>query len=74
MARTKRAESQAECLYYKGWVCEDHPDQPWGHDGCGAAGELCTNPECDKDADSIFLTIQCRVQPEEENRPIRKLN
>ena len=45
------------CFYR--WVCEDHPDQPWEHDGCGAAGELCTNPQCDKDADSIFLTVHC---------------
>jgi hypothetical protein len=22
--------------------------------GCGAAGELCTNPQCNKDADAIF--------------------
>ena len=21
-----------------GWVCEDHPDKPWEHDGCGGAG------------------------------------
>jgi hypothetical protein len=28
-----------------GWVCEDHPDQPWEHDGCGAAGAPCAcNP------------------------------
>jgi hypothetical protein len=24
-----------------------------GHEGCGAAGELCTNPQCDKDPDSV---------------------
>jgi hypothetical protein len=27
----------AICPCNKGWICEDHPDQPWGHDGCGAA-------------------------------------
>jgi hypothetical protein len=21
------------CLCNNGWVCEDHPDQPWGHRG-----------------------------------------
>jgi len=28
-----------------GWVCEEHPDRPWEHDGCGGAGagRLC-NP------------------------------
>jgi hypothetical protein len=28
-----------------GWLCEEHPDQPWEHDGCGAAGMKCVcNP------------------------------
>jgi hypothetical protein len=26
------------------WVCEQHPDQPWDHDGCKSAGDPC--PEC----------------------------
>lgn len=25
----------------KGWVCEEHADKPWQHDGCGDAGEPC---------------------------------
>lgn len=24
-----------------GWVCEAHPNLPWQHDGCGAAGAPC---------------------------------
>jgi hypothetical protein len=24
-----------------GWVCEEHLDQPWQHDGCGGAGAGC---------------------------------
>jgi hypothetical protein len=68
----KRLESQTECPCYKGWVCEDHPGQPWSHDDCVAAGELCTNPQCDKDADSIFLTVHCRVPPGRRKPPIRK--
>ena len=52
--------------------CEDHPDRPWQHNDCGTAGDLCTNPQCDKDADSIFLTVQCRVQPGRRKPPIRK--
>lgn len=28
-----------------GWVCEEHTDKPWGHDGCGGAGVPCVcNP------------------------------
>ena len=44
------------CLCISGWICEDHPDQPYGHEGCGAAGELCTNPECDK-MQILFLNL-----------------
>ena len=54
-----RIKKPTTCWCFYGWVCEDHPDQPWGDDGCGAAGELCTNPQCDKDPDSIFLSVQC---------------
>ena len=29
-----------------GWVCEDHPDKPWEHEGCGGAGAPCfCNPK-----------------------------
>jgi hypothetical protein len=60
------------CSCFDGWVCEDHPNQPWGHEGCGAAGELYRNPDCDKDPDSIFLTVHCGVQPGRKKPPIRK--
>jgi transposase len=29
-----------------GWICEDHPDQPMGHEHCGGAGMPCQNPAC----------------------------
>src|SRR6266481_7453407 len=61
---------RTKCLCYKGWVCENHPNQPWGHSGCEAAGDLCTNPQCDKDLDSIFLSA--RVQPGRRKPPVRK--
>jgi hypothetical protein len=32
------------------------------HDGCGAAGGLCTNPECDKDPDSILNPFATATQ------------
>jgi hypothetical protein len=35
-----------ECSCNDGRICEDHPDQPWQHDGCGGAGMLCENPDC----------------------------
>ena len=67
-----RAKNLTKCPCLKGWVCEDHPSQPWGHRGCGAAGELCKNPQCDKDPDSIFLSVHCRVQPGRRKPPVRK--
>ena len=30
-----------------GWLCEDHPDQPSPHEGCGAMGVPC--PDCNAD-------------------------
>jgi hypothetical protein len=30
----------------RGWCCEDHPNEPEGHDGCDGAGVQCSNPEC----------------------------
>jgi hypothetical protein len=41
-----RWEQVRGCPCADGWVCEDHPDQPPQHDGCGAAGMLCHNPDC----------------------------
>jgi hypothetical protein len=38
-----------------------------GHRGCGAAGELCKNPRCDKDPDSVLYWDS----PEEENRQLK---
>ena len=34
------------CQCDRGFVCEDHPDWPDGHDGCRAAGMGCPNPAC----------------------------
>jgi hypothetical protein len=33
---------------------EENQHRRGAHNGCGAAGEICTNPHCDKDTDSIF--------------------
>lgn len=37
----------AACVCDEGWVCEDHPDQPLNHDGCGGAGMKCDNRRCE---------------------------
>jgi hypothetical protein len=34
------------CYCDEGWICEQHPDNPWPHDACGGPGMRCQNPEC----------------------------
>jgi hypothetical protein len=51
LAREKRAAIEHACLLCEdtGWVCEDHPDQPWEGPHacrCGAAGAPC--PHCNR--------------------------
>jgi len=34
------------CRCDEGWLCEEHPDQPVGHDQCRGAGMPCDNKSC----------------------------
>ncbi len=34
------------CHCRKGWVCEEHRDQPEQHGGCTGAGMPCDHPQC----------------------------
>ena len=36
------------CYCDKGWVCEQHPGQPWPHDDCPGPRMLCADPNCIK--------------------------
>lgn len=38
--------AQSKCNCTKGFVCEDHPDQAPGHDGCQGAPRDCMEPNC----------------------------
>jgi hypothetical protein len=29
-----------------GWICKEHPDQPWPHDDCAGPGIPCDVPTC----------------------------
>jgi hypothetical protein len=52
LARSERAKPENICSLCDGggWVCEEHPDQPWQHAcTCGAAGAPC--PHCNSAAD-----------------------
>jgi hypothetical protein len=52
-----RCEQSAE----PGWVCEDHPDKPWQHDGCGGAGAPCEcNPAGFVQWQEIFATNETK--------------
>src|SRR4029450_7392801 len=46
--------ARPKCWYFYDWVCEDHPDQPWEHEAVKLRETFVQNPQCDKDADSIF--------------------
>jgi hypothetical protein len=43
-----------------GWVCEEHPDQPWVHEGCGAARVLCKTHSATK-MQILFLNLFAMV-------------
>src|SRR5262245_62339909 len=45
------------CVCFFGVVCEDHPDKPWEHDNCHAAGDPCPRPECPYKDDPGFNRI-----------------
>jgi hypothetical protein len=32
------------CYCVNGWICEQHREQGWSHDGCGSPGMPC--PRC----------------------------
>ena len=38
------SESCGKCA--EGWICEQHPDQPWPHDDCVGPGMPCREPDC----------------------------
>jgi hypothetical protein len=46
LAAKKKKNGEPKCWCFYGWVCMQHPDKPWGHKECGAAADLCKNPQC----------------------------
>jgi hypothetical protein len=74
MLAAKRKNKEPKCWCFYGWVCEDHPDKPWGHKGCGAAADLCKNPQCVKIRTPFFYPSIARCSQEKENRQLEKLH
>src|SRR5215470_2180381 len=66
--------TDSRCICWFGYVCEDHPNKPWEHNDCHAAGDPCPRPDCPyKDnSDAIFATVHCQVQPGKKKPPVRK--
>jgi hypothetical protein len=51
------------CLGARG-VCEDHPDKPWEHDGCGGAGAPCAcNPKGAVEWAKVFAEVPRDDEP-----------
>jgi hypothetical protein len=48
------------------WVCEDHLDKPWEHDGCGGAGAACV---CNPDAEVEWKEIYAQVDEPPRGAP-----
>jgi hypothetical protein len=46
-----------------GWLCAEHPGQPWEHDGCGAEGVAC---ECNPDAQVLWREVYAGSAGERE--------
>lgn len=39
-----------------GWLCEEHPNRPWAHDGCDGVGVPCPcNPEGEVQLPEVFV-------------------
>jgi len=34
------------CHCADGWICEEHPDQPWPHGNCTGPEAPCAAPDC----------------------------
>ena len=73
MLASKRKNKEPKCWCFYGWICEDHPDKPWGHKECGAAADLCKNPQCVKIRTPFFYQSTLMSSLEEERRQLEKL-
>jgi hypothetical protein len=49
------------------WVCEDHRDKPWEHDGCGGAGAPCV---CNPKGAVEFVKVFAQV-PRRDDEPLQ---
>jgi hypothetical protein len=63
-----RAKKSTKCPCLKGWVCEDHPNQPWGQGSCAKIHDAI------KIRILFFYPSIVGCSPDEENRLSGKLH
>lgn len=56
------------CCLGARWVCEDHRDKPWEHDGCGGAGAPCV---CNPKGAVEFVEVFAEVEPRPSDGPLQ---
>lgn len=64
-AEREKLEQACTCCDGTGWVCEDHPDQPWEGPhacSCGAAGAPC--PHCNRPDDGEVPRLPPGFEPD----------
>jgi hypothetical protein len=72
--KTKRNRTRLiECFCNSGWVCEDHPGQPWNHEGCGGAGDLARILSARKIQILFSNPSIVRFSPARESRQLEKV-
>jgi hypothetical protein len=72
--RKHRTKKPTKCPCLKGWACEDHPKNLGIIEVVGLRASLCRNPNCRKDPDSIFLSVDCEVQPGRRKPAVREIS
>jgi hypothetical protein len=63
-----RRISQCPICSGMGFVCEDHRDKPFEHDGCNGAGSPCKGCNPQGVEDWAYVTGDNRLPPEGEPR------
>jgi hypothetical protein len=54
------------------WVCEEHPEMPMGHDGCGGAGDPCPDCNAPKDGDPPALPPDFEISFDDLPGPVQR--
>jgi hypothetical protein len=64
----------AECPCYDGWICEEHPSQPWGMMAAELRESFVKILIATKTRILFFYAFTAGYSQEEENRQLGKLH